>query len=140
MAVGLAGSCLLPSTARADEFNKETIVTFNAPVEVPGHVLPAGKYVFKLADTNSNRDIVEIFNANQTHLIAFIMGVPDYRLQPTDRTKISFEERSAGSPEAIHSWFYPGDDSGVEFIHSKARVVQTDASASAEAMAPQVVD
>jgi hypothetical protein len=41
----------------ADEWNKETKLEFSAPVEVPGKVLTAGKYVFKIADSESNRNI-----------------------------------------------------------------------------------
>jgi hypothetical protein len=36
--------------ALADEWNQKTIVTFSGPVEIPGQVLDAGTYVFKLAD------------------------------------------------------------------------------------------
>ena len=50
----LASSSVMPS-AKADEWNKKTVVTFSAPVEVPGKVLPEGTYVFKLADSQSNR-------------------------------------------------------------------------------------
>jgi len=36
--------------ARADQFDKKVIVTFSMAVGVPGRVLPAGTYVFKLVD------------------------------------------------------------------------------------------
>jgi hypothetical protein len=123
--VGATASCFLPTAAMADEWNKETIVTFRAPVEVPGHVLPAGKYVFEVADTQANRDIVEIFNADRTHLIATILAVPDYRLNPIGKTIITFEERAAGAPEAIRSWFYPGDTIGIEFRYPKVQSVRS---------------
>jgi hypothetical protein len=115
--IGLAVSSLLPAVARADEWNKETTLTFSAPVEVPGRVLPAGKYVFKLADSDSDRNIVQIFNADQTRLITTILGIPDYQLEPASKTDVTFQERSAGAPEAIHSWFYPGDNAGVDFLY-----------------------
>jgi hypothetical protein len=137
-AIGLAASSLVPVAARADEWNKETILQFSAPVEVPGRVLPAGKYVFKLADSNSNRDIVQIFNGNQSRLITTILGIPDYRLEPTAKTDITFEERSAGAPEAIHTWFYPGDNSGVEFVYKSQPVrmaANTQAASSSESTA-----
>ena len=38
--------------ARADEYDKKTILTFSGPFQIPGKTLPAGSYVFKLADTN----------------------------------------------------------------------------------------
>jgi len=116
LAILLAGAALLP-LAKADEWNKETTLTFSASVQIPGQVLQAGSYVFKLLDNQSDRHIVQIFNEDQTQLIATVLAIPAYRLKPTDDTLISFEERSAGSPEAVSRWFYPGDLDGVAFMY-----------------------
>ena len=86
--------------------------------------MPAGTYVFKLASNPSDRSIVQIFNRNQTHVYATILAIPDYRLQPTGKTVITFEERAAGSPEAIRAWFYPGRELGQEFVYPKVRAVE----------------
>ena len=109
----------LVSVAKADEWNKETIVTFNAPVEVPGKSLPAGTYVFKLADDDSDRNVVQIFTEDQQHLLATVMAVSDSRPEPANRTVITLDERPAGTPEAVRSWFYPGDTEGLEFVYPK---------------------
>src|SRR6266478_5119236 len=80
----------------ADEFDKETKLEFSGPVEVPGKVLAAGKYVFKIADSESDRNIVEIFSedANEhQNLVATILAVPDYRDTTPDKPVIQFEER-----------------------------------------------
>src|SRR5437870_9341023 len=95
------------SIARADAWDKETIVTFSSPVEVPGQVLPPGTYVFKRAQSEWDRDIVQIFTKDQRNLLATILAIPDYRLNPTEKTVISLEERPSGTPEALRSWFYP---------------------------------
>ena len=116
LAIFLAGATMLP-LAKADQWNKETKVMFSAPVQIPGQVLQAGSYVFKLLDNQSDRHIVQIFNEDQTQLIATVLAIPAYRLKPTDDTLISFEERSAGNPEAVSRWFYPGDLDGVAFTY-----------------------
>src|SRR5881396_3196201 len=46
--------------AKADAWDKETIVTFSNPVEVPGQVLPPGTYVFKRAHSEWDRDIADL--------------------------------------------------------------------------------
>jgi len=115
---------VLNPTAKADEWNKKTVLTFNEPVEIPGQVLGAGTYVFKLLDSNANRDIVQIVNKNENHLYATILAIPDYRLTRTGKTVITFEERAAGSPEAIRAWFYPGDNYGQEFVYPRTRAVE----------------
>ncbi|HKU26327.1 MAG TPA: hypothetical protein VJQ54_12710 [Candidatus Sulfotelmatobacter sp.] len=128
----LVASVLVPM-ARADQWNKETVVTFSNPVEVPGRVLPAGTYVFKLASSEADRQIVQIFTQDQRKLVATVLAVPDYRVQETDKPKISFEERPSGEPEALRSWFYPGDNYGAHFVYPKStRNPEADVAANQE--------
>ena len=110
--------------ASGSEFDKKTIVTFSAPVEIPGKVLPAGTYVFKLLDSAGNRNIVQIFDKDEKKLYATILAIPDYRMKPSDKPIITLEERPSGSPEAIHAWFYPGDNFGQEFVYPHNRAVE----------------
>ena len=108
----------------ADEWNKKTVFTFNEPVEIPGQVLSAGTYVFKLLDSQSDRNIVQIFNKDENHVYATLLAIPDYRLKPTGKTVITFAERAANAPEAVKAWFYPGDNYGQEFVYPKPRAEQ----------------
>jgi hypothetical protein len=120
----------LASNARADEWNKKTVITFSGPVEIPGvhltgwAVLPAGTYVFKLLDSSSDRHIVQIFNKDETIVYATILAIPNYRLKATDKTVITFRERPAGEPEALRAWFFPGDNYGQEFVYGKAKAME----------------
>jgi hypothetical protein len=114
----------LTMPAKADVSNKKTIVTFSAPVEVPGKALPAGTYVFKLLDNTGNRNIVQIFDKDEKQLYATILGIPDYRQMPPEKPIIQFEERPSQSPEAIKAWFYPGDPYGVQFVYPHERAVE----------------
>jgi len=123
-AVAFFCALFLPQAARADRWNHKTIVTFSAPVELPGIVLPAGTYVFKLEDSLSDRNIVQVFNKDENRLLATILAVPDYRYEPTDKTVMTFEERPRGTPEAIRAWFYPGANYGEEFVYPKPRAVE----------------
>lgn len=115
-AILLAGAAMLPP-AKADDWNKESTVTFSAPVQIPGQVLPPGSYVFKLADNQADRRIVQIFTEDGREIVATILAIPAYRVKPTDDTMITFEERPAGSPEAVSRWFYPGNLEGVAFVY-----------------------
>ncbi len=127
--LALIGAAITPTWA--DESNKETRLEFSAPVEVPGKVLPAGKYVFKIADNGSDRNIVEIFSegANgRQNFVTTILAVPVERETTPDKPVIQFEERPSGSPEAIHSWFYPGDNTGWEFIYPKGEQMSSHAA------------
>jgi len=117
---------LVAPKAKADDWNHKTIVTFSAPIEVPGvgqHVLPAGTYVFKLLDSNSDRHIVQIMNVREDHVYTIILAIPNYRLRTTDKTVITFRERPAGDPEALKAWFYPGQEWGEEFVYERTRAI-----------------
>jgi hypothetical protein len=128
IALSLIATCILfvPS-AMADDWNRKTTVTFSQPVEVPGvgaQVLPAGTYVFKILDSQSDRHIVQIFNQDETHIYTTILAIPNYRLTATDKTVMTFKERAEGQPEALRAWFYPGHQWGEEFVYPKSKAVE----------------
>ena len=120
---GLTAITLAPS-ARADEWNKKTIITVNQPFQVPHMVLPAGTYVMKLLDSPSDRHIVQIFNKDENHLYTTILAIPNARLEPTGKTVITFWETPPGQPQALRAWFYPGDLYGQEFAYPKSTATQ----------------
>jgi hypothetical protein len=106
------------------QFNKRTVVTFSQPTEIPGQVLPAGTYTIELYETFGNRNIVRIFNADRSQLIATVLAIPNRRLTPTDKNVLKFAERPGNSPDALKAWFYPGETGGQEFVYPKARAVE----------------
>jgi hypothetical protein len=126
LSLSLALMCVLatPTISRADAWDHATKLTFSEPVEVPGDVLPAGTYWFTLADSQSNRNIVQIWTSDRSHLVRTILAIPHYRTQTADETVIKFAERPSDSPEAIRSWVYPGANFGQEFVYPKPRAVE----------------
>jgi hypothetical protein len=106
-------------TVRADQWTKRTVITVDQPVQLPNINLPAGTYVFKLLDSPSDRHIVQIFDKDETHLMTTILALPNYRLQPTGKTVLTFWETPDGTPAAVRAWFYPGDNYGQEFVYPK---------------------
>ncbi len=108
----------------ADEWNKKTIVTFSDRVEVPGAVLEPGKYVLKLVDSQADRHIVQVMNERENKVYATILAIPNYRLEPTGKTVVTFYEMPAGQPQALRAWFYPGDNFGQEFAYPKQKATE----------------
>jgi hypothetical protein len=123
LALTLFGVILLPS-AQADVSSKKTVVTFSQAIEVPGKILPAGTYTFLLLDSPSDRNIVEIFNADGSQIIVTTLTIADYRLHTTGKTVMTFNETPGDSPEALRAWFAPGDNYGQEFVYPKVRAIQ----------------
>ena len=121
--IGLSCTALAP-LVRADMWDKRTVVTFHQPVEIPQHVLIPGTYVMKLVDLDSHRDIVQFLNKKENQVIATVVAIPAYEPNVVhDRTFFTYEERAANSPQAIKTWFYPGDPWGEEFIYGAAKLV-----------------
>lgn len=118
---GIIGA--MTQVASADGWDQKTVFTFSAPVEIPGQVLLPGTYVFKLAGSPSDRNIVQVFNKDQSHLYGTFLAIADYRLRPSDKPIITFEERPAGTPGAVKAWFYPGQNYGHDFVYPKPKAV-----------------
>jgi LPXTG-motif cell wall-anchored protein len=130
--------------ARADQWDKKTILTVNEPIQVRDTLLEPGQYVFKLVDSQSDRHIVQIYNADQTHLINTILAIPNYRIQPTGKSRFAFWETPPGYAKAMRAWFYPGDNFGQEFTYPKhltmlasVSTAQTQTEATAVTLQPE---
>ena len=131
--LGLMSLGYFASPAVADELDRMTTFHFNQPVEVPGHVLLPGTYIFKLADLQGDRDVVEILSQDKhgmDHVVTTTFVIPAYRVDAPDRTVLTFEERRSNNPEAVDKWFYPGDNYGLEFVYPKTERLRAAASIS----------
>jgi hypothetical protein len=120
--IGMGMLALLPA-AQADISNQRTVLTFSGPVEMPGQILPAGTYIFKLANSLSNRNVVQVFSEDEKRVVGTFLAIPHYRLRRSDKTIITFDERAAGSPQAVRAWFYPGNPRGHEFVYPKTEAL-----------------
>jgi hypothetical protein len=112
----LLGAVLAAAT-HADEWNKKTYITTNDQIQIPGYVLDPGTYVFKLANSSSDRHIVQVWTGDERQLITTIVAIPAYRRHVTDDTVLRFDESSGDEPAALRVWFYPGDNYGQEFVY-----------------------
>ena len=94
--------------AKADEMNHKTRVTLSSPIAVRGALLPAGLYVFKLPESQMNRDIAQILNEDQTHIEATILAAPSYHRALEERPKRSGRK-----------WFFVGQLDGVKLVYDR---------------------
>ena len=111
-------AALLPA-ARADDSNQETRLTFSQPVEIPGQVLPAGTYWFKLLDSTSYRGVVQISSEDRRTVFATVMTASSQRLESAKDTTLEFAKRQAAGPAALVTWYFPGEVFGHEFLYRK---------------------
>jgi len=119
IAVGLiiAFTLFFELAAHADESDQTTTITFSEPIQIPGQVLPAGSYLFKLANSDSAQNIVQVFNADRTVLYASLQTIAAERQETTDHTAVTLAEPESGGPKVLVKWFYPGREIGNEFLY-----------------------
>jgi Protein of unknown function (DUF2911) len=114
----LAFAAILPSV-RADESNEATKVTFSQAVQIPGRVLPAGTYWFILPRDPADHNQVRIYNADRTVFYGTVLTISAERVQATDKSAFTFTAHDSTKPQALVSWFYPGQTIGHEFLYPK---------------------
>ena len=111
--------CLMAAPVSAQPLDKRTLFTFSGPVTLPGVTLPAGRYLFRLADPNSSSNVVQVLNAEGTKPYGLFFTIPAERLEPASTPEVRFMETASGTPAAIKTWWYPGERRGYEFIFPK---------------------
>jgi hypothetical protein len=109
--------------ASADDWNHLTCLTFSGPVELPSVALPAGSCIFKIPDSE-DRHIVQVFSGDGSQVLGTFLTIPEERLEPSDKTIVTFKEMPVGVPEAIRAWFYPWTKTGDEFVYPKDEAVK----------------
>lgn len=110
----------LSPITKADDWDKKTVVTFDQDVEIPGQVLPAGTYVFKLLRSSSNRFIVQVWAQDESELLSTLMTVGDSHPNPSGVPYfvLDMSGTEEGYPPAVVSWFFGSGDDGRDFIYS----------------------
>lgn len=121
IAIGLMTALTLffELAAHASESNEQVKITFSAPVQIPGKVLPAGTYTFEQAEPDDNQNVVWIFNADGTQLEATLETAAAERTEPARAVTVTLANAKPGNPDYLVNWFYPGRSTGHRFIYSK---------------------
>jgi len=117
--------------------DRMTFVTISAPVSVPGMVLPAGEYMFRLADTQASRNVIQIYDKDRSKLFATLITVSAERNEPSDESVITFRETPSDQPPALRYWYYAGEKGGQEFAYPKDQAIRIARASCAVAISVQ---
>jgi hypothetical protein len=110
--------------AEAQPADYRTYFTFSAPVTLPGITLPAGKYIFRLADPSSTRKVINVLSGDGKQSLAMLHTIPDQATRAPKDAEIRFMETSANVPPPIKTWWYPGKAIGYEFIYPRKQALE----------------
>ena len=64
---------------------------------------------------------MQVFNAERTVLYATLQTIPTDRPEPSGDTAVTLAEQAAGQPDVLLKWFYPGRETGHEFLYPKQK-------------------
>ena len=131
VAVSLVGvwAALAPVTRAADQPKQTPFVT-NESMEVPGMMLAPGRYVLRLVEPGTERNVVQVFEVvqlwtgDESRLMSTLLTMPNYDLPTTDKTVFGFFERGPKQAKALRLWFPPGRNYGQEFVYPKAQAIE----------------
>ncbi|MGA7224041.1 MAG: hypothetical protein WA673_10320 [Candidatus Acidiferrales bacterium] len=115
----LLGFLMILPEARADETNQATRVTFSQAVRIPGRVLPAGTYWFVLPQEITDHNQVRIYNSDRTVFYGTVITINAERPRATDNSAFTFTAHGSTEPQALVTWFYPGETTGHQFLYPK---------------------
>ena len=102
---------------------EKSILTFSAPIELPGMTLPAGTYVFKRPDANSAR-VIQVFSEDEKKIHGTFLTVPTTRQEVTGENVVTFRETAQGTTPAVRFWYYPARGTGHEFVYPKDQAMR----------------
>jgi hypothetical protein len=117
--LGITAGVLATGVLRADTYDKRTVFSFNRPISLPGVTLPAGKYMFRLVDTETTRKVVQVLDEHGKKPYAMLHTIPDIRRDASGSPEVRFMETAKGQPSAVKTWWYPQERIGYEFIYPK---------------------
>ena len=114
----------ISGVAHAQPADYRTYFTFSAPVTLPGVTLPAGRYLFRLADPDGSRKVISVLSADGKTPLAMLHTIPNQLPQAPRDAEIRFMETPANVPPAVKTWWYPGKSIGYEFIYPRQQALQ----------------
>lgn len=120
----------MSTVADAQPSDRRTFFTFSQPVSLPGVTLPAGTYLFRIADESGSRRVVHVLKADGSESYAMLMSIPAQRSDPPAVPEVRFLETATGTPAAIKTWWYPGSTIGYEFVYPKEQALRLARQAS----------
>lgn len=118
---------------RANKQSELTKMTFEQPVEIPGHVLAPGTYYFTRAYNGSGPDVnlIEIYSAGDRSTDIFLQTESVLRpeTERNDQTVLTFAKEAKDAPLTLIDWFYPGETHGHVFVYTPLKEMQIRESA-----------
>lgn len=94
------------------------------PLRVPGAVLAPGSYLIRVADEQSDRNVVEITDLDGMKVYATMIATPHVEARSRRTSEFVYDEDAEGRPIALRSWWAPNDRYGQDFTYGPAETAE----------------
>ena len=111
-AVGVSAA-VFAATSHASDANT---LMFSRDVALPGVVLPAGSYVFEIANPTSSSDVVRVRRNGHVQYQGITLRVQRPARMPADQP-VTLGEARPETASPILAWFPIGSGSGHQFVY-----------------------
>jgi hypothetical protein len=120
--VGVASAPV--ANAQSDTERSEFTVT--EPLEVGSFTLPPGTYVIRVVMLESNRNTIQVTNAEQTKVFATVLATPHPILvdEMTSSSRYIYYKTAPGQPKALRTWFARDTTNGQDIVYPKRRALE----------------
>jgi len=115
--LGVLGSSATEAMINA---SRTTYFTFSGTVQMPGVALPAGTYIFEVANPNGGSDIVRVLSRDRKKV--FLMQFTHFVDRPSKgdlEPTLTLGEASPGNPPTVKAWYPQSEIRGREFIYNR---------------------
>ena len=122
----LAAGLTAPTvSAQGTNINREMALTFSSDVRVPGQVLPAGSYIFRIENPMTTSTYVRVTTGDRQESFGYFIVRRERMANRVEDATVRFHEASAGHPPAIRDWWYPGHKMGFAPVYSNVSEIAT---------------
>jgi hypothetical protein len=121
-AAAIVGVVAVPNGNAGQSGSHETFISFSTPFALPGVSLPAGTYIFDIANTPGIVTVVRVSSVDGRRV--YLTAMTQLVSRPSGRLKdqqITFNEVNTGMVPQVRAWYPLGDSNGREFIYPKPR-------------------
>ncbi len=104
------------SAMEAVNMNSTTYFTFRGAVQVAGVALPAGTYIFEVANPDTGANVVRVLSRDRSRVHVLKATIPMYRPSMGNlKSAIKLGEALPGNPPAVQTWFPENETRGHQF-------------------------
>ena len=109
---------LAAASTWAGPFNSSSNITISGAVRLPHVTLPAGTYIFELANPETSRDVVRILSKDRRKVFAIHLTYSVSRPGTgTMKSLLTLGEAAGGAPPEVKVWFPENETVGRAFIY-----------------------